>query len=214
MCHVWVRPLGRPASGVLHSACCAVATATRNTYTAPRVTCATADSRRALLLSCIAVTPVAVYLDDATPAQAAEAEDALTSVEPACASCVGYIDGTLGSCSAVEVPCSSSYDDRPAFFVAPWQYDGSTQAAMQHLVSTLQQCGAQILQKTSDYVYAVYQNSPNSSLDLEFVFAPNDTTVSGADIHPRRGMQQLVCLASIAVQIHSICSLGGRWMLY
>lgn len=50
---------------------------------------------------------------------------------------LGPVDGTLGSCAGLD-PCSSSYDDRPPYFVAPWQYDGSTAAALQALVDTLE----------------------------------------------------------------------------
>lgn len=140
-------------------------------------------SRRGLLAS-IALAPLAAQLISPTSAAAAaplaESSTAadLATAEPACASCVGYVDGTLGSCSAVDLPCSSSYDDRPAHFVAPWQYDGSTQSAMQQLTDTLQSFGARIEKQTSDYVYAVLDQGPDTGLDLEFVFADNDTTVS------------------------------------
>lgn len=88
-----------------------------------------------------------------------------------------YVDGTLGSCSAVEVPCSSSYDDRPAHFVAPWQYDGQPGAALQRLVRVLQDAGATIQQQSRDYVYATLPQEIGPGLDLEFVFADNDNTV-------------------------------------
>lgn len=142
-------------------------------------------NRRGLLTSIgsIALAPLAAQLSSPSCAAAAvrPAEPLVSAdlavAEPACASCVGYVDGTLGSCSAVDLPCSSSYDDRPAHFVAPWQYDGSTLAAMQQLTDTLHTFGARIEQQTSDYVYAVLDQAPGNGLDLEFVFAANDTTV-------------------------------------
>lgn len=143
-------------------------------------------SRRGLLAS-IALAPLAAQLSTSSSAAAVvkPAEPLITAdlaaAEPACASCVGYVDGTLGSCSAVDLPCSSSYDDRPAHFVAPWQYDGSTQAAMQQLTDMLHTFGARIEQQTSDYVYAVLDQAPGTGLDLEFVFAANDTTVGRVD---------------------------------
>ena len=152
-------------------------------------------TRRTLMTSCIALAPLLTQLHSAQQAGAAELQQLVTTQsqqqpspsaafttaavdDPACASCVGYVDGTLGSCSAVELPCSSSYDDRPAHFVAPWSYDGATAAALQKLVDTLEGCGARVQQRTADYVYAVLEpDGPGNSLDLEFVFAPNDTTV-------------------------------------
>jgi uncharacterized protein (DUF1499 family) len=55
----------------------------------------------------------------------------------AAASGLGPVDGTLGSCSGID-PCSSSYDDRPPHFVAPWQFDGSQAVAVRDLVDTLE----------------------------------------------------------------------------
>jgi hypothetical protein len=49
---------------------------------------------------------------------------------------------------------------------------------MQQLKDTLQSFGARIEQQKSDYVYAVLDQAPGGTgLDLEFVFAANDTTV-------------------------------------
>lgn len=134
--------------------------------------------RGALLSSLLALSPLAVDPNAASASASAPAAVAEVAAEPACASCVGYVDGTLGSCSAVQEPCSSSYDDRPQHFAAPWQYESSTQAARQRLTGQLQALGASIEQETDDYVYAVLDQGPSGVLDLEFVFAPNDTTVS------------------------------------
>lgn len=49
---------------------------------------------------------------------------------------------------------------------------------MKQLVKQLQVFGAQIEQQTSDYVYAVLDQGSGGAMDLEFVFAPADTTVS------------------------------------
>lgn len=90
-------------------------------------------SRRGALVSLVALLPFAQASVPHPAAAAAAAQE-----EPACASCVGYVEGTLGSCSAVGAPCSSSYDDRPQHFVAPWTYDGSREAAIDRLVDQLQ----------------------------------------------------------------------------
>lgn len=138
-------------------------------------------TRRGLLASLVALSPLAFDVSQHRAAdadtQSLATEVASVAQEPACASCVGYVDGTLGSCSAVAEPCTSSYDDRPGAFIAPWQYDGSTQAAKQQLVQQLQVFGASVEKQTEDYVYAVLDQGPSGVLDLEFVFAPNDTTV-------------------------------------
>eukprot|EP00775_Hariotina_reticulata_P008941 gene8941-9118_t len=89
---------------------------------------------------------------------------------------LGPIDGTLGSCSGIE-QCSSSYDDRPSSFVAPWQYDGSQAAAVRQLVSALVSVEATVQQQTTDYIYATAPGT-GGTVDLEFLFAPNDNTVA------------------------------------
>jgi hypothetical protein len=122
---------------------------------------------------------------------------------------VGYVDGTLGSCSAVDEPCASSYDDRPGAFIAPWQYDGSTQAAKQQLVQQLQEFGASVEKQTDDYVYAVLDQGPSGVLDLEFVFAPNDTTVRL--LQPGcRGVMGTGCLLMITRGSAAQPDVGGR----
>ncbi|WIA14255.1 hypothetical protein OEZ85_002791 [Tetradesmus obliquus] len=100
----------------------------------------------------------------------------------AAASGLGPVDGTLGSCSGID-PCSSSYDDRPPHFVAPWQFDGSQAVAVRDLVDTLEELGASVQQQRGDYVYAIWSTpgvagSSGRLVDLEFLFAENDNTVA------------------------------------
>lgn len=53
-------------------------------------------------------------LNGALGANAAETGD--------CATCLGAVDGTLGSCAGID-GCISSFDDR--HFVNPWEFDGA-----------------------------------------------------------------------------------------
>ena len=39
-----------------------------------------------------------------------------------CATCLGPVDGTLGSCAGLQA-CVSSFDDRPDHFLNPWEID-------------------------------------------------------------------------------------------
>eukprot|EP00878_Enallax_costatus_P004672 GHUV01004920.1.p1 GENE.GHUV01004920.1~~GHUV01004920.1.p1 ORF type:complete len:257 (+),score=44.47 GHUV01004920.1:189-959(+) len=95
-----------------------------------------------------------------------------------CPTCLGPVDGTLGSCSGLD-PCSSSYDDRPANFAAPWMFDGSRQSAMRQLVSTLQELGCTVQLQTDAYVYATSSAGQGGTVtDLEFLFADNDNTIA------------------------------------
>jgi hypothetical protein len=42
---------------------------------------------------------------------------------PSCSSCEGAVDGTLGRCEGFAgAACRSTFDDRPPFFAAPWEF--------------------------------------------------------------------------------------------
>ena len=86
------------------------------------------SSRRCALLS----LPGAVLLLSSHVASASEGavdEDLLpsrctSSYSSQTATCIGQVDGALGSCAGVcSRECRSSFDDRPPYFLAPWEYD-------------------------------------------------------------------------------------------
>jgi hypothetical protein len=64
-------------------------------------------------------------------------QNAAAVAAAAATSGLGPVDGTLGSCAGID-PCSSSYDDRPPHFVAPWQFDGTQAVAVRDLADTLE----------------------------------------------------------------------------
>jgi len=46
-----------------------------------------------------------------------------TPNEPACSSCEGVVDGTLGRCEGFGTSaCRSTFDDRAVYFAAPWEF--------------------------------------------------------------------------------------------
>jgi len=110
--------------------------------------------------------------------------------------CLGAVDGTLGSCSQI-TSCLSSYDDDPAHFIPPWEYqERSVDDAMKNLKQAVLQAGAvHVEQEGRRYLYAVFPPAGEglSSLplpllglsgldhapdDVEFLFADdNDTRV-------------------------------------
>jgi hypothetical protein len=68
-----------------------------------------------------------------------------------CATCIGVVDDTLGSCNATR-NCVSSFDDRAMFFVAPWEFPGKLEVAMEKLNSVLTQSGASITEQSERYL--------------------------------------------------------------
>lgn len=87
-----------------------------------------------------------------------------------CSTCIGVVDDTLGSCSAT-TNCVSSFDDRPSFFTAPWEFPGSLRAAVSNLQEALEGSGAFIKEKSDRYIYAVFKGDDGVSDDVEFLFS-------------------------------------------
>ncbi|CAK9194348.1 unnamed protein product [Sphagnum troendelagicum] len=96
-----------------------------------------------------------------------------------CATCIGVVDDTLGSCNATR-NCVSSFDDRAMFFVAPWEFPGKLEVAMEKLNSVLTQSGASITEQSERYIHAVFTTENGERDDVEFLFsAPSvDATVN------------------------------------
>ena len=45
------------------------------------------------------------------------------ALDPSCSSCEGAVDGTLGRCEGFpRESCRSTFDDRPPYFAAPWEF--------------------------------------------------------------------------------------------
>ncbi|KAK9811742.1 hypothetical protein WJX72_009388 [[Myrmecia] bisecta] len=93
-----------------------------------------------------------------------------------CADCIGPSDGTLSSCGDIQA-CSSTFDDRPSYFVAPWEYEGSQDNARESLEQAISAVGGHIQQRTNDYIYATVEDWTGTQ-DMEFLFADSDQTVA------------------------------------
>lgn len=90
--------------------------------------------------------------------------------EGTCSTCIGAVDETLGSCNAT-TNCVSSFDDRPNFFVAPWEFPGGLTTAVNNLQEALLRSGASIKEKSDRYIYAVFTGEDGVSDDVEFLFS-------------------------------------------
>ncbi|GFR48772.1 hypothetical protein Agub_g10593 [Astrephomene gubernaculifera] len=114
---------------------------------------------------------------------AALAPSLLQETEPNfgnCPTCVGVIDGTLGSCGGLR-SCLSSFDDRPGHFVAPWMYDNSTRTeALGLLIQAVKALGGDVRQVQDgapySYVYATWGSWLGTD-DVEFLLPTGDSTL-------------------------------------
>ena len=89
------------------------------TSSSPSSAAAHPRGRRDALFAAAATLVATLDLSSrARPAMAAPA-----APPPSCSSCEGAVDGTLGRCEGFAGnACRSTFDDRPPFFAAPWEF--------------------------------------------------------------------------------------------
>ena len=94
-------------------------------------------------------------------------------------------DGSFSLCPPSS--CVSSQDDRPAFFVPPWEYDGifeNTKGKLVRFVSLLPNC--KILSDDGRYIrFIIDKDNGDKVDDLEFFFPLNDSIIQYRSL--RRG---------------------------
>lgn len=114
---------------------------------APETSSSRRGRRDALLASFLAVT-LRGSSARATDAASASAEDRTPA---ACGSCEGVVDGTLGRCEGFgRDDCRSCFDDRPPYFVAPWEYEGSAADAARAIEDAVVATGGRVLASTNE----------------------------------------------------------------
>ena len=140
---------------------------------APETSSSRRGRRDALLASFLAVT-LRGSSARATDAASASAEDRAPA---ACGSCEGVVDGTLGRCEGFgRDDCRSCFDDRPPYFVAPWEYEGSAADAARAIENAVVATGGRVLARTNEadgkggdgYSYVVGAFGGDDSVVLEF----------------------------------------------
>ena len=111
------RCVRRTASSAAAATSRAAALRAHPTSRAP--TDADAHGRRDALFAVAATLAATLELwSDARPAMARA-----DAPSPACSSCEGAVDGTLGRCEGFAGnACRSTFDDRPPYFAAPWEF--------------------------------------------------------------------------------------------
>lgn len=96
-----------------------------------------------------------------------------------CATCIGVVDETLGACGAI-LNCVSTFDDRPDFFIAPWEFPGKLPNALQQMERILAEEGGTIEEQGNRYIHVVFTDKDGTIDDVEFLFSipSEDATVN------------------------------------
>ncbi|CAG9460539.1 unnamed protein product [Pedinophyceae sp. YPF-701] len=153
----------------------AAASAARAVRPAPQKAPTPHTGRRAAILA-----PVALGASLSLGRGDARAQQSVP--EPAtgnCPTCIAADDKaeSLGACGDSKA-CASTYDDRPKYFVDPWEFDEASQAAaMAKIAEAVQGAGGKIRQRSDRYLWAEFFGNWGCD-DAEFLFADNDNTVS------------------------------------
>ncbi|GAQ84922.1 hypothetical protein KFL_002120160 [Klebsormidium nitens] len=90
--------------------------------------------------------------------------------EGTCATCIGVVDDTLASCGSI-TNCVSSFDDRPPFFCAPWEYPASLPEAVRTLEQQIERLGGTVNEAQQKYVYATFVDEDGVIDDVEWLFS-------------------------------------------
>lgn len=108
---------------------------------------------------------------------------------PSCSSCEGAVDGTLGRCEGFAgSACRSTFDDRPPFFAAPWEFGRdvtSTSEALAALEKSVVANGGvvEVNDQSSGYLRASFgargatPSSDDGAVALEFLARGDDDAV-------------------------------------
>lgn len=101
-----------------------------------------------------------------------------------CPTCVGGVNDTLGTCGSSRA-CRSSYDDRPAYFYNPWEFEceGGAEEAMERIMRECLSLGGQVQMQTGiKYLWVSFATQGPLNLvstdDVEFLIPTGDNTVS------------------------------------
>ena len=123
--------------------------------------------RRDLLASSLVIAVTATG-----PAKVAAADD------PACSSCEGAVDDTLGRCEGFATDaCRSTSDDRPPYFVAPWEFDSSAADASAALLRAVEANAGSVevdLLRDTGYLRAAFGGG---TIALEFLVRGDNDAV-------------------------------------
>ena len=82
---------------------------------------------------------------------------------------LGPIDDTLGSCAGL-ASCVSSYDDRPDYFIEPWELTDSPEVARNRLMGAIRQLGASKVEERAGGISgSIYIRASFGSDEVEFL---------------------------------------------
>mmetsp|Transcript_24403 Transcript_24403/g.33617 ORF Transcript_24403/g.33617 Transcript_24403/m.33617 type:complete len:261 (-) Transcript_24403:199-981(-) len=136
--------------------------------------CESSGSRRSALAGLGSLALFAVQ------EQARAADQVTLPQKGVCTECIGLVDETLGSCDGFNAgTCLSTFDDRPAFFLAPWEIPaGSIEDATKKLVKVVKLYEGSIVTSEGGYVYATFKG-PDGEVqdDVEFYVSDRDSAV-------------------------------------
>ena len=133
-----------------------------------------------------------------SPSDARAADDTFA----ACSSCEGPVDGTLGRCEGFgKYDCRSCFDDRPPYFAAPWEFEGTAREAVRTIQDAIVATGGRL--------QGLPRGDGDGDAGTSNTAGANDDTAGGYYIRGVFGGNDSIVLEFLVDESDAVCEVRG-----
>ena len=134
-----------------------------------------------------------------SPPSGARAAD---DTSAACSSCEGPVDGTLGRCEGFgKDDCRSCFDDRPPYFAAPWEFEGTAREAVRAIQDAIVATGGRI--------QGLPRGDGDGNAGTSNTAGANDDTAGGYYVRGVFGGHDSIVLEFLVDESDAVCEVRG-----
>ena len=133
-----------------------------------------------------------------SPSGARAADD----TSAACSSCEGPVDGTLGRCEGFgKDDCRSCFDDRPPYFAAPWEFEGTAREAVRAIQDAVAATGGRL--------QGLPRGDGDGNAGTSNTAGANDDTAGGYYVRGVFGGNDSIVLEFLVDESDAVCEVRG-----
>jgi hypothetical protein len=133
-----------------------------------------------------------------SPSGARAADD----TSAACSSCEGPVDGTLGRCEGFgKDDCRSCFDDRPPYFAAPWEFEGTAREAVRAIQDAVAATGGRL--------QGLPRGDGDGDAGTSNTAGANDDTAGGFYVRGVFGGNDSIVLEFLVDESDAVCEVRG-----
>ena len=120
----------------------------------------------------------------------------------ACSSCEGPVDGTLGRCEGFgKDDCRSCFDDRPPYFAAPWEFEGTAREAVRAIQDAIVATGGRL--------QGLPRGDGDGDAGTSNTAGANDDTAGGFYVRGVFGGNDSIVLEFLVDESDAVCEVRG-----